>query len=160
VTASGGEPQNLDDGVTQDVKPQAVEQQDGEQQDVSMDWNPPENEPSDGPLHAWSTNSSANPKFLGMQSVELKTLGNTFKTATLVFHGSDLAKPSSSRMEIKQFRRVLGGFDFDNPEFKFYLENDQIQVLKAFLEGQFLGDGYYVRTASKAIAQSGLEISQ
>jgi hypothetical protein len=56
-------------------------------------------------------------------------------------------------MEIKQYRRKLGGFDFDAPpEIKFYLENDQIQVLKAFLEGQFLGDGYYVRTDSKEMA--------
>ncbi len=92
--------------------------------------------------------------------MELKTLGRTFKTATLVAHGSDPANPSSTRIEIKQYRRVLGGFDFDAPpEFKFYLENEQIQVLKAFLEGQFLVDGYYIRTDSKEMAQQVADMS-
>jgi hypothetical protein len=140
VTAFGGEPQDLDQDLNQGGEPQ-----DGDQAD---------DEPEGGPLHAWSSNSSANPKFLGMQSVELKTLGNTFKTASLSFYGSDPTNPSNSRLEIKQYRRVLGGFDFDRPpEIKFYLENDEIQVLKAFLGGQFIGDGYYVRVDSKEMAK-------
>lgn len=153
VTGFVGEPQNLD--VDVDSPPTGAGSPPGVPQDPSLGWEPPEDEPSEGPLHAWSTTgSSLQPKFLGARSVELKTLGKTFKKATLVAHGSDPADPSHVRMEIKQYRRVLGGFNFDAPpEFTFYLENDQIQVLKAFLEGQFIADGYYIRTDSKEMAQ-------
>ena len=145
VTSFGDEPQNLDDDG-----PQAVEQQ-----DASQDWDPPEDEPQGGPIKAWSSNSSTNPYYQGMQSVQLKTVGHTHKAAAMKFFGSNPEAPSKARLEITQHRKVLGVFDFDAPpEIKFYLENDEIQVLKAFLSGQFLpADGYYVRVDSKEIAQ-------
>lgn len=93
--------------------------------------------------------------FHGSQSVQLKTVGRTHKSACLSFWGSNPETPSRARLELTQYRKVLGGFNFDAPpEIKFYLENDEIQVLKAFLAGQFLpADGYYVRVDSKEMAQ-------
>jgi Domain of unknown function (DUF4263) len=131
VTSFGGDPQNLDDDK------------------------PPEGEPDAGPIKAWSSNASTNPYYHGMQSVQLKTVGLTHKAACLKFYGSDPANPSKARLEITQHRKILGGFNFDAPpEIKFYLENHEIQVLKAFLAGQFLpADGYYVGVDSKEMAQ-------
>jgi hypothetical protein len=149
MTDFGAAPQNLDEPTSEDLT-----------DDPSVNWDPPDDDPSDGPLHSWSSGgSSLQPTFLGSRSVELKTVGRTFKTATLVAHGSDPTNPKS-RIEIKQYRRILGGFDFDSPpEFKFYLENDEIQVLKAFLAGQFIGDGYYVMIDSKEMAQEVAKLS-
>lgn len=130
VTVFGGEPQNLDDDE------------------------PPEGEPEAGPIKAWSSKTSTNPRYHGMQSVQLKPVGRVHKAACLKFYGSDPTTPSHARLEITQHRRVLGMFDFDNPEIKFYLEDGEIQVLKTFLSGQFLpADGFYVRVDSKEMAQ-------
>jgi hypothetical protein len=131
VTAFGDESQNLDDDV------------------------PPQGEPDAGPYKAWSSQTSSNPHYHGMQSVQLKKVGATHKAACLKFYGSDPLTPSHARLEITQHRKKLGIFDFDGPpELKFYLEDDEIQVLKAFLAGQFLpADGYYVRVDSKEMAQ-------
>jgi hypothetical protein len=131
VSAFGGEPQELDD--------------------IDM---PPDGEPESGPIKAWSAPGSGM-FFHGMQSVQLKTVGHTHKAVCMKFYGSDPLTPSKARLEVTQHRKVRGGFDFDAPpEIKFYVANDEIQVLKAFLAGQFLpADGYYVRVDSKEMAQ-------
>lgn len=137
MTAFGGEPQDLDD----------------------ID-KPPEGEPEAGPIKAWSAPGSASMYQHGMQSVQLKTVGRTHKAACMKFYGSDPITPSHARLEITQHRKVLGMFDFDNPEIKFYLEDNEIQVLKAFLAGQFLpADGYYVRVDSKEMAAEVAKLS-
>lgn len=124
-------------------------------QNLNDDDAPPQGEPDAGPYKAWSSNTSSNPYYHGMQSVQLKTVGNTHKAACMKFYGSDPVTPTHAKLEIVQHRRKIGGFDFaGKPEFKFYLEDDEIQVLKAFLAGQFLpADGYYVRVDSKEMAQ-------
>jgi len=131
VTAFGEELQNLDDGM------------------------PPVGETGGGQYKAWSSHSSSNPQYHGMQSVQLKTVGNTHKAACMKFYGSDPVTPSHARLEITQHRKRGGVFNFDEKgEIHFYLEDDEIQVLKAFLAGQFLpADGYYVRVDSKEMAQ-------
>jgi hypothetical protein len=134
VTGFGDEPQDLD----------------------PTDGPPPDPDPEDdGPIKAWSTNTSSNPHFHGRQSVQLKTVGRTHKSVSMTFWGSNPESPSRTRLEIEQYRKVLGMFDFDGkPEIHFYLENEEIQALKAFLAGQFLpADGYYVRVDSKEMAQ-------
>lgn len=138
MTGFGGEPQNLDD-----------------------DNKPPEGEPDAGPYKAWSSHTSTNPYYHGMQSVQLKTVGHTHKAACMKFYGSDPENPSKARLEITQHRKVLGSFDFTTkPELKFYIENDEIQVLKSFLAGQFLpADGYYVRVDSKEMAAEVAKLS-
>ncbi|TGD89227.1 DUF4263 domain-containing protein [Mycolicibacterium sp. CH28] len=138
MTDFGDEPQNLDD--------------------IDM---PPAGEPEAGPIKAWSSNTSSNPYYHGMQSVQLKPVGQTHKAACLKFFGSDPENPSRARLEITQHRKALGGFDFDAPpEIKLYLEDDEIQVLKAFLAGQFLpADGYYVRVDSKDMAREVAKLS-
>jgi hypothetical protein len=99
VTGFGGEPQNLDD-----------------------DDKPPEGEPDAGPYKAWSSHTSTNPYYHGMQSVQLKTVGHTHKAACMKFYGSDPENPSKARLEITQHRKVLGSFDFTTkPELKFYI---------------------------------------
>jgi hypothetical protein len=132
VTAFGDEPQNLDGD------------------DV-----PRQGEPEAGPYRAWSSNTSSNPYHHGMQAVQLKKVGNTHKAACMKFYGSDPVTPTHATLEITQHRKQFGSFDFEGkPEIKFYLEDDEIQVLKAFLAGQFLpADGYYVRVDSKEMAQ-------
>jgi hypothetical protein len=115
---------------------------------------PPEGGPAAGPIKAWSAPGTASAYYHGMQSVQLKTTGRTHKAVCLKFYGSDPENPSKARLELTQHRKILGGFDFDAPpEIKFYIENDEIQVLKAFLAGQFLpADGYYVRVDSREMA--------
>ncbi|MCU1699405.1 MAG: hypothetical protein JWR34_5468 [Mycobacterium sp.] len=132
MTAFGDEPQNLDGD------------------DV-----PPQGEPEAGPYRAWSSNTSSNPYHHGMQAVQLKKVGNTHKAACMKFYGSDPVTPTHATLEITQHRKQFGSFDFEGkPEIKFCLEDDEIQVLKAFLAGQFLpADGYYVRVDSKEMAQ-------
>jgi hypothetical protein len=139
VTEFGGEAQNLDDDIHK----------------------PPDDEPESGPIKAWSSNTSTNPYHHGMQSVQLKTVGQTHKSVAMKFYGSDPDNPSKARLEIKQHRKFLGAFDFDGrPEIHFYIENDEIQVLKAFLAGQFLpADGFYVRVDSKEMAQAVANLS-
>jgi hypothetical protein len=131
VTEFGGEPKDLDD----------------------ID-RPPDDEPEVGQIKAWSA-PGWGPYYHGMQSVQLKTVGHTHKAVCMKFYGTDPVTPSKARLEVTQHRKVLGGFDFGAPpEIKFYIENDEIQVLKAFLAGQFLpADGYYVRVDSKEVAQ-------
>ena len=126
----------------------------GEPQDLDDIDKPPEGEPETGPIKAWSSSGPGNAYYHGMQSVQLKPVGNTHKAACIKFYGSDPTKSSHARLEITQHRKILGGFDFDAPpEIKFYVEDDEIQVLKAFLAGQFLpADGYYVRVDSKEMA--------
>ncbi|WP_156764856.1 Shedu anti-phage system protein SduA domain-containing protein [Mycobacterium sp. 1081908.1] len=121
---------------------------------------PPEGEPEGGPIKAWSSPGSGMYQH-GMQSVQLKTVGNTHKAACLKFYGSDPVTPTHARLEITQHRKVLGGFDFAAPpELKFYLEDDEIRVLKSFLAGQFLpADGYYVRVDSKEMAAEVAKLS-
>ena len=138
VTAFGDEPQNLDDDVP-----------------------PPVGEPDTGPYKSWSSNTSSNPYHHGMQSVQLKKVGNTHKAATMKFYGSDPVTPTHARLEITQHRKTMGGFNFEEKgEIHFYLEDDEIQVLKGFLNGQFLpADGYYVRVDSKEMAQEAAKLS-
>lgn len=126
-----------------------------EPQDLDDMDRPPDGDPEAGPIKAWSAPGTANSYYHGLQSVQLKPVGRTHKAACIKFYGSDPDNPSKARLEITQHRKVLGGFNFDAPpEIKFYLENDEIQVLKAFLAGQFLpADGYYVRVDSKEMAQ-------
>lgn len=76
---------------------------------------PPDREPDDGPIKAWSTPGTSNSYYHGMQSVQLKTVGRTHKAVCLKFYGSDPDNPSKARLEITQHRKILGGFDFDSP---------------------------------------------
>jgi hypothetical protein len=132
----------------------------GEPHDLNGIDTPPEGESEAGSIKAWSAPGSASRNQHGMQSVHLKTVGRTHKAASMKFYGSDPITPSHARLEITQHRKVLGMFDFDNPEIQFYLEDDEIQVLKAFLAGQFLpADGYYVRVDSKEMAAEVAKLS-
>jgi hypothetical protein len=86
----------------------------------------------DGPLRAWTTPPQPGTKYQGIKSAELKPRGRTYKTASLLFYGDDPENPSTTRLEIKQCRKILGGYDLDNPEKSIGLENKRSSRAESF----------------------------
>ncbi len=109
---------------------------------------------SDG-LKAWVTEGSSKPGILGREAVELKVKGRTFKSVGLNFYGSKADSPSRRELEFKESpRNGMGlGYDFDNPDSKFTIRDEEIDVLIGFLDGQFKQEGFYVRTDSRDLAK-------
>lgn len=109
---------------------------------------------SDG-LKAWVTEGSSKPGILGREAVELKVKGRTFKSVGLNFYGTNADSPSKRELEFKESsRNGMGlGYDFDNPDSRFTIRDDEIDVLIGFLDGQFKQQGFYVRTDSRNLAK-------
>lgn len=105
-------------------------------------------------LHSWRSRASTIANCLWRDGVELKEKGRTFKAVSLSFFGSDPDNPSGRTLELKEAKKqALGvGYDLDNPENKFLLHNDEIDVLKAFLNDRIDEDGYYVRVNDSTAA--------
>lgn len=105
-------------------------------------------------LHAWRNRASSIPNCLWRDGVELKEKGHKFKAVSVSYFGSDPENPSGRTLELKEAKKqVFGiGYDFDNPENKFTLHDEEIDVLKAFLNDRFDQDGYYVRVDDSSAA--------
>ncbi|PJE17497.1 MAG: hypothetical protein CK429_06605 [Mycobacterium sp.] len=105
-------------------------------------------------LHAWRNRASSVANCLWRDGVELKEKGRKFKAVSVSYFGSDPENPSGRTLELKEAKKqVFGvGYDFDNPENKFTLHDEEIDVLKAFLNDRFDQDGYYVRVDDSSAA--------
>jgi hypothetical protein len=105
-------------------------------------------------LHAWRDRASTVANCLWRDGVELKEKGRKFKAVSISYFGSDPDAPSGRTLELKEAKKhPLGvGYDFDNLDGKFTLHDDEIDVLKAFLNDKFDEDGYYVRVQDSLTA--------
>lgn len=105
-------------------------------------------------LHSWRNRASTIPNCLRRDGVELKEKGRTFKAASISYFGSDPDNPSGRTLELKQAKKnPLGvGYDLDNPDEKFLLHDNEIDVLKAFLNDRIDQDGFYVRVEDSSAA--------
>jgi hypothetical protein len=105
-------------------------------------------------LHAWRNRTSSVPNCLWRDGVELKEKGRKFKAVSVSYFGSDPENPSGRTLELKEAKKQLQGigYDFDNPDNKFTLHDEEIDVLRAFLNDRFDENGYYVRVDDSSAA--------
>jgi hypothetical protein len=105
-------------------------------------------------LHAWIKRASSIPGCLWRDGIQLKLHGQTFKSVGLSYYGNDRENPRSVTLELKEssVRQDGVGYDFDNPTARFTLKDDEIDVLRSFLNDKFTEDGYYVRADSAEMA--------
>jgi hypothetical protein len=105
-------------------------------------------------LHAWIKRASSIPGCLWRDGIQLKLHGQTFKSVGLSYYGNDPDDPRSVTLELKEsaVKPDGVGYDFDNPTARFTLKDDEIDVLRSFLNGKFTEDGYYVRADSPEMA--------
>ncbi|GAB21608.1 hypothetical protein GOPIP_010_00750 [Gordonia polyisoprenivorans NBRC 16320 = JCM 10675] len=105
-------------------------------------------------LRRWVRNS-ARPGIIRHEGMELKTRGRSFKSVTMHYFGSDREAPSGRKLEFQEVpaKEMDFGYDFNNPTKTFSLANDEVDVLRKFLNGMFADEGYYVRTDSKDLAK-------
>ncbi|KXP09967.1 hypothetical protein AXK57_14225 [Tsukamurella pulmonis] len=108
-------------------------------------------------LHAWIRDTSSEQFCLARDGMELKEKGTTFKAVGIAKYGRDADDPSNIVLEFKESKRLPEnqGYDFDNPDSKFTLKNEEIDALRLFLSerfGEFDADAYYVRVGSPQMA--------
>lgn len=105
-------------------------------------------------LHAWVNRASSVPGCMWRDGIQLKLQGQSFKSVGLSYYGNDPDNPRSVTLELKEssVKPAGVGYDFDNPIARFTLKDDEIDVLRSFLNGKFTEDGYYVRADSPEMA--------
>lgn len=105
-------------------------------------------------LHAWINRPSSVTGCLRRDGIQLKLHGQSFKSVGLSYFGNDPDDPRSITLELKESSVKPDGlgYDFDNPTVRFTLKDDEIDVLRSFLNERFTEDGYYVRADSPEMA--------
>lgn len=105
-------------------------------------------------LRAWMKRASSVPGCLWRDGIQLKLHGQSFKSVGLSYYGSDPENPRSVTLELKESGAKPDGvgYDFENPTSRFTLKDDEIDVLRSFLNDKFTEDGYYVRADSPEMA--------
>lgn len=105
-------------------------------------------------LHAWTKRASSVPGCLWRDGIQLRLHGQTFKSVGLSYYGNDPDNPRSVTLELKEssVKPDGVGYDFDNPTARFTLKDDELDVLRSFLNDKFTDDGYYVRADSPEMA--------
>jgi hypothetical protein len=104
------------------------------------------------PVHVWSIDSSSNPTYQGMKSVELREGKRVRRTAHLSRYGTDRDNPKTTRLELRKLKVTPDNED-DEVESSFSIENEEITILRDFLDGEFPEDGFYLRLDSPRIAR-------
>ncbi|SIJ03355.1 Uncharacterised protein [Mycobacteroides abscessus subsp. bolletii] len=105
-------------------------------------------------LKSWRDRASTVQNCLWRDGIELKEKGQKYKSVGLSYFGHDKDNPSGKYLELQEAvtKSVGFGYDFDNLDNKFTLENAEIDVLKSFLNDKFDEDGIYVRVDSPTMA--------
>lgn len=98
--------------------------------------------------------ASSVPGCLWRDGIQLKLHGQSFKSVGLSYYGNDPENPRSVTLELKESGAKPDGvgYDFENPTSRFTLKDDEIDVLRSFLNDKFTEDGYYVRADSPEMA--------
>lgn len=94
----------------------------------------PADEPSDDAFRVWVSQQPTNPNYLGLVGATVKLGRRVCKTASLAqFGDGETGEVKTRVLRLCAFNREAGGFDFDNPTVSWYVENEEIDRLLAFL---------------------------
>ncbi|SHG13165.1 protein of unknown function [Jatrophihabitans endophyticus] len=99
-------------------------------------------------FHAWTRDQSSNPRVLRTEGVEIYRGPQVYKSATLrTFGDRDAGSVSRTELRFGSYRRkdFEPGYDFDHPDRTWHCNDEQIDRVRALLNGDFLEDGYYLR---------------
>jgi hypothetical protein len=121
-------------------------------------------------FYAWIRDTSSNPQVIRREGVEIYKGPQVYKSANLLFIG-DQNEGVVRRTELKfgtyPRKEFEPGYDFDHPERTWLCQGDQIDRVRALLNGLFTETGYYVRVQEgadvgelvQALADGELDIS-
>ena len=94
----------------------------------------PADESPDDAFRIWASQQSTNPNYMGLVGATVKLGKRVCKTASLArFGDGETGEVKKRVLRLCAYDRDGGGFDFDNPTVTWYVENDEIDRLLAFL---------------------------
>jgi hypothetical protein len=94
----------------------------------------PADEQPDDAFRVWTSQQSANPNHLGLVGATVKLGQRVCKTASLGrFGDGETGEVRRRVLKLSAYDREDGGFDFDNPRVTWFIENEEIDRLLAFL---------------------------
>lgn len=104
----------------------------------------PTDEPMNDAFRMWTSQQSPNPNYLGLVGATVKLGKRVCKTASLAQFGDGESGEVKKRvLQLRAYDRDGGGFDFNNPTVSWYIENDEIDRLLAFLSEDVGQTGRY-----------------
>lgn len=88
----------------------------------------------DDEFRIWASQQSTNPNYMGLVGATVKLGKRVCKTASLArFGDGETGEVKKRVLRISAYNRDDGGFDFDNSTVSWYVENEEIDRLLAFL---------------------------
>lgn len=94
----------------------------------------PADKSHDDAFRIWASHQSTNPNYMGLVGATVKLGRRVCKTASLARYGDGETGEVKKRvLRLCAYNRDGGGFDFDNPTVSWYVENEEIDRLLAFL---------------------------
>lgn len=90
------------------------------------------------------TNYSS-PNLMRTEKVDIKKGPRTYKTASLMYFGDKrTGEIKSTSLQMQSYRKQPDGhYDFDNPDYRWYCEDGEIQAVQGLLNAEFPDTGTY-----------------
>lgn len=104
-------------------------------------------------FHAWRREDSTNPNVLSSDGVELHKGRQVYKSATLrVFGDRETGKVGRTEFRVGTYPRkeYEPGYDFDRPDRTWACNDEQIDRIRALLNGELAETGFYLRVDKDA----------
>lgn len=104
----------------------------------------PADESSNDAFRVWASQQPAKPNYMGLAGATVKLGKRVCKTASLARFGDGATGEVKKRvLRLAAYKRDGGGFDFDKPMVTWYIENEEIDRLLAFLNKDVDQEGRY-----------------